>query len=1137
MRSSYYPRLQILTSIISLMLLIAVSIAAAELKNKRVLVLHSYHKGLGWTDSIAQGIEETFLASGRPIETFTEYMDTKRVFDEKYLGDLAVLLAHKYRNRRFDAIISSDDHAFQFLLSHHDDIAPGVPAVFCGVNYFKDTFIADAPFFTGVVEAFSIKDTIDAALVINPNLKRVYSVVDKTVTGKANMKLLESIIPTYGDRLEFITITDMDMTEVQNEVSRLPPDSIVLLLAFTSDRSGNTFSLEQSADLITAASNSPVFSFWDFHLNHGVVGGMLTTGFSQGKAAAELALRIIDGESPADIPVIKTSPNRYIFDYAVLKKFDIDLDRLPPGSTVINKPTSFYKQYKRLVWLVSLAFGVLLLFTALLTFNLLARRSAEARLKKSEDKFRALVETTSDWIWETDAQGRYTYVSPKVTDLLGFTPEEVLGKTPFDFMPPAEAERVGAIFHENLINKQRILQLKNVNLHRDGREVILETTGVPILDADNTLQGYRGIDRDITERNKTEETLRDSEERYRILVENAGEAIFIAQEGMLKFVNKKTEELSGRTQTELLSTPFDQFIHPDDRAFVLERHVKRQQGIAVPSSYSFRLIDKSGEVKWVELDAVVINWKDRVATLNFLRDISGRKRAEDALRESESNLQSVFEAVPVGICFMKDRVYRRANKNWCDSFGYPEERLLGRTPEFLYENREEYERVGKKLYGQLLEDGIGSVHSRLKRSDGEFRDVVLTAKPLDSKEIEAGTVVVIHDITDRKRAEEEKRRLESQLHQAQKMEAIGTLAGGIAHDFNNLLMAIQGRTSIMLMDRDSSHSDYEYLKGIEEHVGSATDLTRQLLGFARGGKYEVKPANLNELVKKENRMFGRTKKEIHIHEKYEEDLWSVEIDRGQIQQVLLNLYVNAWQAMPGGGNLYLETDNVTLDDNDVKPFSVEPGKYVKLSITDTGVGMDKATRERIFDPFFTTKGMGRGTGLGLASAYGIIKNHKGFITVYSEKGHGSTFDIFLPASDKEIVEKKKPAGSILRGSETVLFVDDENMVTEIAEALLESSGYKVLVAGSGKEALEIYKEHKKRIGIVILDMVMPDMSGGETYDRMKDINSDVKVLLSSGYSIDGQASEILDRGCNGFIQKPFKINELSQKLREILDEK
>ena len=397
-------------------------------------------------------------------------------------------------------------------------------------------------------------------------------------------------------------------------------------------------------------------------------------------------------------------------------------------------------------------------------------------------------------------------------------------------------------------------------------------------------------------------------------------------------------------------------------------------------------------------------------------------------------------------------------------------------------------------------------------------------------------LVSITDVTELHQAHKKRERLEAELQQAQKMEAMGILAGGIAHDFNNLLMAIQGRTSIMLMKKDSSHPDNGHLKGIEDNVESAADLTRQLLGFARGGKYEVKPTDLNELIKKQNRMFGRTKKEITIRGKYGENLWSVDVDQGQIDQVLLNLYVNAWQAMPAGGDLYLETENVALDENYVKPFSVEPGRYVKISVTDTGTGMDKATRAKIFEPFFTTKEMGRGTGLGLASAYGIIKNHGGFINVYSEKGHGTAFNIYLPASEEEIIEEKKAAVDTLRGTETVLFVDDEEMIIEVASEVLENLGYNVLTARSGKEACEIYEKNKEQIDIVLLDMIMPDMSGSDTYDRMKKIDPDIKVLLSSGYSINGQATEIMDRGCNGFIQKPFKMKELSQKLREILDD-
>ncbi|MBW2021213.1 MAG: response regulator, partial [Deltaproteobacteria bacterium] len=382
------------------------------------------------------------------------------------------------------------------------------------------------------------------------------------------------------------------------------------------------------------------------------------------------------------------------------------------------------------------------------------------------------------------------------------------------------------------------------------------------------------------------------------------------------------------------------------------------------------------------------------------------------------------------------------------------------------------------------------------------------------------------DITDRKR-------LEAQLLQAQKMEAIGTLAGGIAHDFNNLLMGIQGHASLMFLDIDPEHPHFEHLRGIEDMVKRG-----QLLGFARGGKYEVRPTDLNALIEKGSEMFGRTKKEIRIHRKFQKDLWTVEVDRTQIDQVLLNLYVNAWQAMPEGGDLYIQTENVTLDENYIKHFNLEPGNYVKISVTDTGVGMDEATRQRIFEPFFTTKGMGRGTGLGLAAVYGIIKNHGGIINVYSEKDKGTSFNVYLPRSEKEIaITEEKLSDEILKGSETILLVDDEDMVINVAPEMLKAMGYRVLLARSGKEAIEVYKNSKDNIDMVILDMVMPDMGGGGVYDRIKEINPNVKVLLSSGYSIDSQASEILERGCDGFIQKPFNIKDLSLSIRKVLDQK
>jgi nitrogen-specific signal transduction histidine kinase/CheY-like chemotaxis protein len=379
------------------------------------------------------------------------------------------------------------------------------------------------------------------------------------------------------------------------------------------------------------------------------------------------------------------------------------------------------------------------------------------------------------------------------------------------------------------------------------------------------------------------------------------------------------------------------------------------------------------------------------------------------------------------------------------------------------------------------------------------------------------------------------KRLESQLQHAQKMESIGTLAGGIAHDFNNLLMGLQGNASLALLDIDPNHPLHERLKNIEEYVQSGAELTRQLLGFAMGGKFEVRPVNINNIIRTGSKMFGRTKKEIKIYRKCQKHVWMMEADHGQIEQVLLNLYVNAWQAMPEGGELNIQTENVILQESFVKPYNVKPGKYVKISVADTGIGIDATIQKRIFDPFFTTREMGRGTGLGLASAYGIITNHEGIINVHSKTGAGTTFDIYLPASEKEFMENKKTPKQMLKGSETILIVDDEQMIVDVADQMLEKMGYKVLSAGSGKEAVAIYEKKSNNIDMVILDMIMPDMSGADTFKRLIRIDPEITVLLSSGYSIDDQAEKMLNQGCKGFIQKPFNIADFSQKIREILD--
>ena len=649
-------------------------------------------------------------------------------------------------------------------------------------------------------------------------------------------------------------------------------------------------------------------------------------------------------------------------------------------------------------------------------------------------------------------------------------------------------------------------------------------------------QRVRELENEDFERKRTDEAFKDSEQKYHSVFENTGTATIIVEEDMLiSMANTQFVKLSRYSVEEIEGKmSWTDFV-------VKEYHDKRREnGEAAQTEYEFRFIDKDGNIKDIFVKVGVIPGTKR--SICSLVDITERKKMELALEEEKELFRVLVEESPSGISIIsKDGSYKYLNPKFTEIFGYTLEDIPAGREWFskAFPDKEYRNEVISAWFKDLEEYKAGETRPRtfhVMCKDGSKRTIKFKAVTMTQS---GDQFVVTEDITESKHLEEEKRKLEAKFQQAQKMEAIGILAGGIAHDFNNILMAIQGHTSLMLMNKDSSHPDFDRLRELEAIIESAADLTRQLLGFARGGKYELRPTDLNELIKKENRMFGRTRKEITIRGIYEKNLWSVEVDQGQVQQVLLKLYVNAWQAMPDHGDLYVKTQNVTIDENYTKPYQVEPGKYVQISVTDTGVGMDKATQDRIFDPFFTTKKMGRGTGRGLASTYGIVKNHGGFINVYSEKGHGTTFNVYLPASEKEVIEEKKSAGDILMGSETVLFIDDEDMIIEVAEETLELLGYKVLTAKSGKEAIEIYQKNKEQIDIVVLDMVMPDMSGGETYDMIKDINPEVKVkiLLSSGYSINGQATEILDRGCNGFIQKPFKMIELSQKLKGILNER
>lgn len=483
------------------------------------------------------------------------------------------------------------------------------------------------------------------------------------------------------------------------------------------------------------------------------------------------------------------------------------------------------------------------------------------------------------------------------------------------------------------------------------------------------------------------------------------------------------------------------------------------------------------------------------------------------------HLETILESMTEGFLeIYSDRVVY-ANEAAVQMLETSLENLLYAYPPNLFDGR------AKKYVEKLINANGSSVHNKNSPLDLHNRKVTIRSFPVEDDS--STSIIILSDVTEQKR-------LEEKLQQAKKMEAVGTLAGGVAHDFNNLLMGVQGNISLMLLDLKPGDPHFEEVASIERCVDSAAKLTKQLLGFARGGKYVVEATSLNEMIHKLKGMFERTNRNISFHEKFQDDLWSVEVDQGQIEQVIMNLFLNACQAMPQKGELRVLTGNVTLDKGFVKNFDVKPGNYVKISVIDTGFGMDPAVQQRIFEPFFTTKDVGEGSGMGLASAFGIVKNHNGIIEGISTRGKGSTFNVFLPVSRRETSRPAAPGGELHEGTETILLVDDEDVIIKVDRKLLKQMGYKVLIAKNGATALKIFTARHHRIDLVLLDIVMPDMNGDKVFSKMKKVKPDVKVLVSSGYSIDWQARKMLEDGCNGFIQKPFKMKQLAFQIREIL---
>jgi PAS domain S-box-containing protein len=770
------------------------------------------------------------------------------------------------------------------------------------------------------------------------------------------------------------------------------------------------------------------------------------------------------------------------------------------------------------------------------------RKKAEDELRRSEEKFISILETMEEGYAETNLKGHYTFVNEVICRMLGYERNELIESNFRKIHPPEVAQRLKNIYQQIYLTGKPTFLIDSAVIRKDGVIRIHQTNAALMRDQAGNPVGFRTLVRDVTERKKAEDELRRSEEKHRSILENMEELYFENDlKGYYIFVNNTACRLLGYERDELIGKNYCMVYSPETAKLIREQYQKIYETGKSKFLLEHEVIRKDGIVRTHQSNVMLMfdNSGKPIGFRTFGRDVTERKKAEEDLRKSEEKYRSILETMEEGYIendlngnytFVNDAVSRL--------LGYERDELIGINYSKLHPP--EVARRMNTVYRRIYETGKPEflIDNEIFNKDGTVRIFQTNAALMrDHTGKPIGFRVLARDITELKKAEEEKAMLEERLFQAQKMESVGRLAGGVAHDFNNMLTVILGYAELIRARLPQGDPLLTDMQEIEKAAGRSRDLTRQLLAFSRKEIIAPRTVDLNDMIagtqKTLLRLIGE---DIDLRFYPGVNIWKVKVDPSQMEHILINFAVNARDAMPEGGKLTIETENVHLIESYCKVHpGFSPGHYVLLGVSDDGVGMDRETMGHLFEPFFTTKEKGRGTGLGLATVYGIVKQNEGFINVYSEPGKGTTFKIYIPRSIEVAIAKDEAEETLPTfGTGTVLLVEDDDMVRAITTEMLEATGYTVLSAGSPAEALSFFEKGDVTIDLVITDVVMPGMTGKEMGKKIEAIRPGVRVLFMSGYTTNVIAHRgVLDEGVH-FIQKPFSTSDLSRKVREAM---
>jgi PAS domain S-box-containing protein len=933
MLKSLNIKIRLLDQLFTIFLLGSILLVAgtAFAQDAKIFILHSYHQEYPWTSNENMGFVKT-LADMLPAGSAsfsTEYLDTKRhKFDQEYQEFFFLYLKQKYSRYSPDVIFCTDDNALTFLIHFKERLFGDAPVVFCGVNNLGIENDLYRQQYSGIFEKKEISPNLAFLQKIKLKSGNIIVFGDDSSTHHAITQLIKEDIASKNIAQEYSILSSENLLSLIDQL-KLINEGVVFLTTIggMKDEQDSIIPLEKTLSLIVNAGNFTIISMEDVYLQKGVFGGYVTSGFSQGKEAADLVIQILRGNSPASIPLAKESPNEWIFNYPQLKKIGISSSQLPENSVILNRPLSYYDQYKYRIWSVIFFIFLLVIVIFVLMQNIRKRKKAETFLQKTREELE----------------------------------------------------------------------------HR---------------------------------------------------------------------VVERTAELS-----------------------------------------------------------------DANAYLN--NEIKERKQTEIALTQSKARLQSILGAVPTGIGLTIDRFVVEVNSAICEMTGRTKDELIGKSAKVFYPTQEEFEFVGREKYSQVADHMTGTVETHWIRKDGSILNVLLSSSPINPEDLSVGVTFTATDITQRILAEVEKKKLEAQLIQAQKMEAIGTLAGGIAHDFNNILGAIIGYAEMARDDSPKESSVVEDLDKVLEASDRAVGLVRQILAFSRQDETEHILLHPSAIMKKTVSMLRPTlPTTIEVTQDFDPETGFIFADPTQIHQILMNLCTNAFHAMEKtGGKLDISLKEIDLSDGDLLSHEqdVIAGTFIQLSVGDSGAGMTQEVKDKIFDPYFTTKGVGKGTGMGLSIVHGIIKSYGGFITLSSEPGKGTVFHVFLPVVNKEALPAKEAIKQIPVGKEKILFIDDEDVLADMGKNMLERLGYRVTVRKSSLEALETFQNQPNQFDVVITDQTMPGMTGIDLARRMLQIRPDIPIILCTGYSSIISEQKAKSLGIREFALKPVGKSDIAMLIRKVLD--